>query len=221
MRDQLAAMPDFAARRAALEQARAAVRAPVPPLDDVTRRRLVGTATDAAPKPAASAPRSRRWVAVTAIAAAALLVVAGIAVAVSSMSNDSSSSSSESASSATAPLHGDVGDLGDVTSPAALRALLDRRAAGDTTTTVPASAKSQFAGGGSASDAQNVAPAPSATSTAACARRLAGHRTVAFTGAGTFQGAPVTIVGITTGGRTIVFVVSDTDCTDVVASISR
>ncbi len=51
--------------------------------------------------------------------------------------------------------------------------------------------------------------------------QLAGHRTVAFTGTGTYQGAPVTIVGITTGGRTIVFVVSDTDCTDVVASISR
>jgi hypothetical protein len=221
VRDRLVAMPDFAARRAALEQTRAAVRAPVPPLDDVTRRRLVGNATSAAPKPVPSAPRSRRWVALTAIAAAGLLVVAGVGVAVSSLSNDSSSSSSKSASSSgTAPLHGDVGDLGDVTSAAALRSLLDRRAAGDTTTTQPPRAQSQFARGGAASDAVS-APAPSAASTAACAQQLAGHRTVAFTGVGTYQGAPVTIVGITTGGRTIVFVVSDADCTDVVASISR
>ncbi len=44
---------------------------------------------------------------------------------------------------------------------------------------------------------------------------------MAFTGTGTYRGTPVTIVGITEGGRTIVFVVPSTDCTNVLASISR
>ena len=41
-----------------------------------------------------------------------------------------------------------------------------------------------------------------------------------FTGTGEYQGQPVTIVGISEGGRTIVFVVAATDCTKVLASIS-
>lgn len=220
---RLVAMPDFTARRSELERVRAAGQAPVPPLDDVTRRRLVRAATRSTPEVVAAAPRGRRWIAVTAIAAAGLLVVAGIGVAISSTNDSSTSSSDSAASSGAAPLNGDVGDLGDVTSAAALRALLDRRAAepkGAASTTRP-SAKSELATNGAASDATTRAAAPSPASTATCARQLAGGRRIAFTGTGTYQGAPVTIVGITTGGRTIVFVVSDADCSNVVASISR
>ena len=224
MRARLEATTDLAARRAALERTRASVRGPAPPLDDISRHRLVRNAVAAGPGAVASPARSRRWIAVTATAAAGLLVVAGIGVAISSMSGDSSNHSSGSAaSSAKAPLRGDVGDLGDVTSAPALRALLDRRAAGakgGTTTSAP-SADSELSTSGETPVARAPAVAPSAATTAACARQLAGGRAVAFTGTGTYQRTPVTIVGINTGGRTIVFVVSDTDCTNVLASISR
>jgi hypothetical protein len=54
-----------------------------------------------------------------------------------------------------------------------------------------------------------------------CAHQLAGSRPVTFSGTGTYRGAAVTIVGIGKGGRSIVFVVSSTDCMKVLASISR
>ena len=123
-RAQLEAWPDYAARLSGLEQIRGAVQAPIPPLDDVTRRRLVRGAVDAGPERAATPRRSRSWAAITAVAAAGLLVVAGIGVAISSTGGNDDS---RSAKSAAAPLQGDVGNLGDVTSAAALRALLDRR----------------------------------------------------------------------------------------------
>lgn len=217
---QLATLPDFEARRAELVRARAAVGASVPPLDEVTRQRLLRNARAAEPEIVTRASRSRRWLAVTAIAASGLLVVAGIGIAVSSMGGGSSNDSSERASSTgTAPLRGDVGALGDVTSAAALRALLDRRAsaADGAATTTPRSAQPGVASGGAGYRSETAAPA----TTAACAAQLAGGRTIVFTGTGTYQGAPVTIVGISTGGRTIVFVVADADCTNVLASISR
>jgi hypothetical protein len=224
VRARLVALPDFAARRAALQRTRASIREPVAFLDDVTRHRLVRNATDAASDVIAPEPRSRRWIAITAIAAAGLLLVAGVGVAVSSMggSSSSSSSSSDSGASSPAPLRGDVGDLGDVTSPVALKELLDRRAAkSDTSSTALSPEQSQLSGGGASADATKRAAPPSPASTEKCARELAGTRAVVFTGTGTYQGAPVTIVGITSGDRTVVFVVSDTDCTNVVASISR
>ena len=55
----------------------------------------------------------------------------------------------------------------------------------------------------------------------ACAGRLAGTRPVRFFATGTYQGQPVTIVGIESGGRTIAFVVSSNDCTNVLTAISR
>ncbi|MGZ4688083.1 MAG: hypothetical protein ACXVKA_04320 [Acidimicrobiia bacterium] len=226
VRAQLEEWPSFEARLAELERARGLVGDAPPPLDDVTRRRLVRNALDAA---ADSSPRvaprsrSRSWLTVVAVAAAGLLVVAGIGAGIAAIGNrDSSSekSASSAATGATAPLRGDVGDLGDVTSPAALRALLDRRAAAaerGASTTAPAGsppdADRQFANG--------APSAPATVSAAGCAQQLAGTRDVTFSGTGTYQGAPVTIVGITEGGRTIVFVVSSTDCTRVLASISR
>jgi hypothetical protein len=153
-----------------------------------------------------------------------LLVVAGLGVAVSSISSDgggndaSSGANSATSADAAAPLRGDVGDLGDITSPAALRALLDRRAsaergsdAASTTTTPPPSAA---AGDADSSKRSVVDPTT-------CAQTLAGTADVTFTGTGIYRGAPVTIFGVTTGGRTIVFVVSSTDCTKVLTSISR
>jgi hypothetical protein len=58
-------------------------------------------------------------------------------------------------------------------------------------------------------------------SAAACARDLSGGRPATFTGTATFRGVPALVLGVTKGGRTIVFVVATSDCTDVLASISR
>jgi hypothetical protein len=222
-RARLEAWPRYASRRAAIEQVRAAVGADAEPLDDVTRRRLVRTATNAVPTSEAPATRqSRSWVWITAAAAAVLLVIVGIGFAISATGDSgksTDSSASGSAATSADPLRGDVGELGDVSSPQALRSLLDRRAA---------------AADDSAKQSESVAPpAPeqggtsaaadggTAIDAATCARRLAGSREVRFTGTGTYRGTPVTIVGITDRGRTIVFVVPDTDCTNVLASISR
>jgi hypothetical protein len=230
VRDRLESWPGFAARRAALDHVRGAVHAPTPPLDDVSRRRLVRTASNEQPGSSAATPRpTRSWARLVAVAAAGLIVVAGIAFAVSAIDGDDASmTSGDSAGTSAAPLHGDVGDLGDVTRPEALRALLDRREAaaldeadaaersGDGAEAPPSAtsgASSSLDGGGSDS-ARTVTPE-------ACAAQLAGERKVAFTGTGTYQGTPVTIIGITERGRTIVFVVPSTDCTNVLASISR
>ncbi len=219
-REQLAAWPDFAARRDALEQVRRAVGTPTPPIDDLTRRRLVRTAANAVPGSSApTARRSRPWAKIVAVAAAGLLVVAGVGYAISSTGSDEksadSSAGSSSASTKAEPLRGNVGDLGDVSSREALRALLDRRAA-----------ESDAAGDesfkrSSGDAASSLVPTPGAVDPAECARELAGTRSVAFTGTGTYRGTPVTIVGITEGGRTIVFVVPSTNCSTVLVSISR
>jgi len=220
-RARLDGWPGSEARLAELEGARAVVRTPVPALDDLTRRRLVHNATSTRATSATTrAGSSRSWAAIVAIAAAGLLVLAGIGVAVSSLSggggdNNASSRAGDAARTAS-PLRGDVGDLGDITSPAALRALLDRRAStgsesADSTTTAPPSA---------ASGPADTTPGP-AVNPQACAQTLAGTGTLTFTGTGTYRGAPVTIFGIKESGRTIVFVVSSTDCTKVLTSISR
>jgi hypothetical protein len=229
-RAQLDAWPELEQRLELLERNRAAMQAPVAPLDDLTRRRLVRNALNELPAEAGSSKPSRPWAAITAVAAAALIAVAGIGVAISSTGGGNGSSdrasSGERADSA-GPLRGDVGDLGDVTSPEALRTLLDRRAAaeaaggGAENTSPGAPAASTTAPSDASDKAPSVPQTFSAAAVAACADQVAGDRPVTFTGTGQYKGQPVTIVGITEGGRTIVFVVASTDCTDVVASISR
>jgi hypothetical protein len=230
-RDRLESWPDLATRRAAFEAARGAVRAPTPALDDVTRRRLVRTASEALPgSSGTTAPRSRSWARTVVVAAAGLVVVAGIGFAVSTMGGDdasmSSGDSAGSASTAGEALRGDVGDLGDVTSPEDLRALLDRREAAaraDDSSEQPedAPAPQSATPSTSAGTEGGAFDRLSSVSPEACARQLAGRREVVFTGTGTYDTVPVTIIGITERGRSIVFVVPSTDCTNVLASISR
>ncbi len=106
VRERLEATPNLAAR-ACLARADPR-RGPARPLRPSTMSRATDScAMQPERDPTTSRPRrgSRRWIAVTAIAAAGLLVVAGIGVAVSSISGDSStsSSSSDSGASSTAP----------------------------------------------------------------------------------------------------------------------
>jgi hypothetical protein len=229
-RARLEAWPGAEARLAELDRVRASVRAPVPALDDVTRRRLVRNASEAVPVHSTPGRAPRPWAKIVAIAAAGLIVVGGIGVAVSSIdggSNGSSSQESAGSSAGVPRLSGDVGDLGDVTSAAAQRALLDGRDAA-TGKGADSSDSSNAASAAPETGASTAVPSPTAPALdvgavdpAACALELAGTRDVVFSGTGTYQGAAVTIIGVAKGGRTIVFVVSATDCSNVLASVSR
>jgi hypothetical protein len=149
------------------------------------------------------------------------------------------SNSAKSAAGGTA-LRGNIGNLGNVTDPSVLRALLDQRGAAkvapqsgssDTSSTgsleyngsdqlakpaAPGAADSTTGGAASAAGTP-----PSTLSPAACAQQVAGSRPVIFTGTGTYAGLPATIAGISSSGRVIVFVVSSTDCSKILASVSR
>jgi hypothetical protein len=216
-RDRLEQWPGFAARVAELEQARAALRAPVPPLDELTRRRLVRSALPAAPGAAPGGRRSgRSWLTIAA-AAMAVVVVVGLGAALVTRSGDGGETrASKSAGTAPEARRGDLGDVGDVTDPATLRALLDPAGA--------AGANRRDAGGklgDGGSTADGSAPAAASTDPSACAARLAGSRPVRFVARATFRGRPVVVVGITQGARTIAFVVPADDCTTVLTSVSR
>lgn len=218
-RAQLDAWPELAARRATLEASREVMHAPVAPLDHLTRRRLVRTAVQALPGADEPRPRSRVLVAIGGVAAGLLLIV-GIGLAFNSSGDRGSSSDASGSAPASADLHGDLGDLGDVTNAAVLRAILDDGAtgAGGSTTSSPTERAAQAPSTGSAKDSRLL---PDAKSTKQCAQQLAGKRRVAFVGSGTYQGTPVTIVGLRVQGRTIAVVVPNTDCTNVLASVSR
>lgn len=226
-RGRLDAWAGLDARRRELEAARAAIAAPVPELDEVTRRRLVRTAVDAGPAAPASAPsrRTASWRVIGAVAATVIILVGvGLTMATTGGDGPSHQDASSSASDAS-PRRGDLGDVGDVTSPAALRALVEGRdvEGGEST-----------AEGGSADESPAPGAPPAADSSARsrfdagltrsppeCARQVAGDRELAFVATGTFRDIPVTIVGVSEGGRTIALVVASDDCTDVLASLSR
>jgi hypothetical protein len=234
-RDRLEQWSEYAARLAALEQGRAAVGEPVPPLDDLTRRQLVRNALPAADGIGASSTRSGwSWLRISAAAAAALVVLAGLGAMLTSLGtgNDDSAKSSTAGSAATAAVpSGDLGNLGDVSNPAAIRALVDPAAhQKPTPKTGGADAQRKLSGdsstsGGPAEDSTgslSIAPrSDTLVDPKACAGQLAGARPVRFFATGTYQGQPVAIVGIESGGRTIAFVVPSNDCTNVLTAISR
>ena len=126
-RARLEEWPELPSRLAALEEVRATVREPVPPLDDLARRRLVRDALSAADGTGVTPKRAGwSWLRISAAAAAALIVLAGIGAMLTSLGTggESKSASEKSTATAGAP-HGDVGNLGNVTDQATIRALLD------------------------------------------------------------------------------------------------
>jgi hypothetical protein len=230
-RQRLEAWPGLAARAAALARTRTEV-APVAPLDEVARRRLVqGALREAAPGGGNTAgPRWGRALGWAAGAAAAVALVVGIGVVVtrdpggdaSSQAGSGAGGSNETAA-AVAP-EGALGDIGDVTDPERLEALFgetdgaDEAAGGDAPTRAPATSDATADQSEAADDAANARRADAFD---ACAAQVAGGAPIRFTATGTFQGAPVVVVGISRDGRTIVFVVPPDDCTRVLSSVSR
>jgi hypothetical protein len=208
--DATRARPEFAGRLAELALARDALGAaePVPALDDVTRRRLVRTAVDAAAddRDARTSTWMRRLGPLGA-AAAVLAVVVGLGALVVSGGDDSDSTavSSEDSSSddsgggagaesatpdAVGGAPSDLGDLGDVSDLDALAAEVRdaSRGAGDldaTQATLPCT-----------EEITALEPGP-----------------IVATGTGTFEGRPAVVVVTTdAAGEQVVLVATTDDC---------
>ena len=223
--------PEYADRLVAVETARRSLRAPVESLDDVSRARLLRAAviTEPGTNATAGSPvrRERTWRLLGAAAAVALVVVGGVAL----LRGGGSSNRAKSAATAgnTAKVRsGELGNLGPL-DQRTLDSLIGGDTRADSTPTAPKES-STLSGG---TDAQRSAAAeqPTAAADAAASvtsEQVAACRTeyskvgnVRFSGTGEYQGRPAVVLGIETGGRTIVFVVAATDCSEVLVSVSR
>jgi hypothetical protein len=144
--------------------------------------------------------------------------VVGVGVAVTSR-DDPGSTAADSGSRSGAPApRGFLGDVGDVTDPAALRALLGtgsvaKAPEGAASSTAPAAGASNL-------DVQRSAR-PGSEQVSACADRIAAGAPVRFSATATFGGSPAIVVAVTRSGRTIVFVAAAGDCRDILGSVSR
>ena len=239
LRVRMTERPDYPDRLAVMETARESLRAPIEPLDDVTRARLLRGASPAANRPSGRAHRAapfgreRAWRLLA--AAAAVVLVVGGGVALVGRNGSSSNQQSKAATSGAAPVRsGQLGDLGSLDSNK-LDALIGGGAAPATrsrdaasgTTSVPAERNPAAASGDSqrafGSSQPKVAAAASVTlaQVDACRAEYAKVGTVRFSGTGDYQGRPAVVLGVESGGRTIVFVVGATDCSEVLVSVSR
>lgn len=212
--------PEALARRADLEAARAALAAPVPALDDPTRRRLVqGALSDPAvdvmipqhPRRSGTSDHPRRVWAVLGGVAAAVLLVVGVVALVNRGGDGDGGAKSATASAPT----GNLGDVGNLD-----QKRVDDLVRGGGAPTASDSATSGTAAPGAEGFTRNPESVPAAR-VGECADRFASEGTVRFRASGDFQGRPAVIVGVDTATRTIVFVVAADDCTRVLYSASR
>lgn len=210
----------FDDRRRELTGARAALATQPPPLAAPTRRQLVREAL-ATGGPVSLIERRRRRTRLLrpiAAVAACVVILGAIGYGLSRLGGGSSGSSSKSASTAVGPKvdkSAFVGDVGDVSAPAALRMVLTTRLAG-----LPAHAP----------EASGAATQPS--SGAATPSRLADGRdavlrcasavdagvtgpsadTVVLLATARFQGRDAFVIGVRRGARSIVFVADRASC---------
>ncbi len=241
LRAQMAARREHPDRLIAMELARQSLRAPVEPLDDVTRARLLRSLSTEANHTSGRATsggpfgRERIWRVLGAAAAVVLVIVGGLALL--PLGGSSSSKQSKSATSGAAPVRsGQLGDLGSLDA-AKLNALIG----GGTDATATRNTKSRSGAAASTPEASNTVsgsdsqrtvadsaqtkPAADATVTpeqvGACQAEYAKVGTVRFSGTGVYQGRAAVVLGVESGGRTIVFVVANTDCSEVLVAASR
>ncbi len=233
--------PEYADRRAAIEAARRSLRAPVDSLDDVSRARLLKAAAITEPGTPARVGtpiRRQRALRLLGAAAAAVLVVVGGVALLRGGGSTSGQKSASTAGDAAKVRSGELGNLGPL-DPRTLDSLIggETRApatSGDTgAASKPTSPKKSESSALRGTDAQNSAASeqPSVAADAAasvtpeqvdaCRAEYAKVGNVRFSGTGDYQGRPAVVVGIETGGRTIVFVVAATDCSEVLLSVSR
>ena len=209
------ATPDARERREQLVSVRTALRDPVEPVDDVSRRRLLDAAT-AAGRPA---PTASRWTTrLAAAAAAAVILVGGGIFLVTRSGGDGAAKRDESAATARKIPSGDLGDLGAL-DQAGVNDLIGGPGGRTPAPSTPGADTRSSAASGSAPFGTS-GPVATGEQVTACRDHYEESGTVRFTAAGSFGGTPAVVVGIANGDRTIVFVVAASDCTAVLYSAS-
>jgi hypothetical protein len=209
------------ARARDLASARDLLAVPPPPLDDISRRRLLRTALDAAPTSSrrtssrrtssrSGAGDTARAIRIGAVAAAVLAVIALSGWGLTSL-NHGSSNKAESSRAAAIPAPGSAGpvDLHEVSNPdvlrrrveAALRSAAAPGAAGSAATSAPPNL----------SETSRAQRSPSAAQCVAAAPAPAGD-TPQLLGTATFHGAPALVVIVREPTRTLAFVLAEADC---------
>jgi len=161
----LAGCSECSRRSGLLAAARAALAgAPVEPLDELARRRLV---TRALAEASPAVPAARRWYRHPGLAggiAAALLIVIAVTVPIlrSGRSERDKTASSEAALLASAPF---LGDLGDVSDPAMLRERLQADLGSPSAFATSGGASASKSAADNAAPPSTVAPVPAAGAT--------------------------------------------------------
>ena len=230
-------------RRRELEDVRAAVATPIPPLDELTRARLIAGASATVPQldTMTPVPTTRRsamqsWAPRAAAAAVVVLALVGGGVWLAS-TESSTGSASKSASSGgdltTASVaRGDLGDLGELSrdqldrliggpksgvelpKPLEAGTANDARTSPDTSDRAPEVDSTQA---GASASARAVTPGQLTT----CRDEYERLGTIQFEATGTFQAQPAIVLGIKRASRVIVFVLAADNCSRVLLSVSR
>ncbi|MBK5288804.1 MAG: hypothetical protein JJE46_10080 [Acidimicrobiia bacterium] len=242
VRAGLAARPGIDERRHELLAVRAALGTPVPPLDDLSRARLLAGAvaqTDAeidtlTPAPVTRFGRDRGWVVRAAAAAVVVLALAGggVLIARTNSSSPAAKSTGGGGSAARTAARGDLGDLGELSRdqidrliggpksgvdvPSPLERSVAQDAANDSAKSADAHS-SAAAPGPSTSYASSVAP----DQLRACRAEYERLGGIQFEATGTYQAQPAVVLGIKRAERLIVFVVAAENCQRVLLSVSR
>jgi hypothetical protein len=194
-----------------LAAARDRLAVPPPPLDDLTRRRLLRTALDASTTSSRpSGERTWRWLRVGAVAAAVIVVLglAGWGLSSLDLGSNSKESGSKADSAETSGPRGPV-NLHDVSNPEVLKRRVESElratsapgASGTATTTAAPNLEQTTTARRPPSAADCVASVP-----------VPAGDTPQLLGTATFHDAPAFVVIARERTRTLVFVLAQTDC---------
>ena len=242
LRALLTARPDYAERRNALEHARESLCAPVEPLDELTRARLlagVSTAADVGvvhSKTSSSGTGDRGWGARIAVAAAIAVFLLGGGVLLLNRGGDEDNAKSAS-TAAGSVRSGNLGDLGAIDQskldrliggqPSAPTAVNRDPASGSTSTSVANTHQKEALSSAGVPDSavegfdRNSGAKATAEQLEKCEKVYATNGPLRFSGTGAYLGRAAVVLGIANGERTIVFVVAADDCSTVLFSVSR
>lgn len=238
LRARMTAQPGAADHLAALTGARNALGAPVPPLDNAARARLLSATRSATPSTtdiaARRRPRSSHAFQLVAAAAMVVLVVGGGAALLARTGTDNRAKSASKNSATGAARSGNLGDLGALDQRKLDRLLRGPRSqaappeAGRDRTTAPAAAGDSSRQSSSQTSGQPVEGFDSGGTVratpeqvAACVAQYAPNGTARFTGTGAYKGQAAVVVAVGARDRTIVFVLAAADCNNVLLSVSR
>jgi hypothetical protein len=215
-------------RARAIEAARDLLSIPPPPLDDVTRRRMVRTALDTATASTsrATTPSSRdrrHWLRVAGVAAALIAVVGAGGWALTTLNHNASRSAPDakaaSGTTGVPSLQSAPVDLHEVSNPLVLKqrvlaalgsvnggsassgSAAPPEARAPSTTAVPGPGPASTTAGAAASPARCVSTV-----------RVASGVTPELLGTATYRGAPAIVVIARDRSRTLIFVLASTDC---------